>query len=478
MIRRFLNKKNICLAAVPLAMTCVSVPAHVAFADSQQIILEVSHAIPYKTGNSPIVRVAIANPAIADVAVIDKYNVNIIGKEAGSTTLMIWTANGMRQDFTVTVSGLDRGSAEAIKASMNLPDVEVELVGTGENRRILLTGFVENQIEMELAENVAALYVDDKDGWTEPEHFEVKDGKATLKFNKRVHKKIVNNIQIRNPIQVNLTAIVMEIDNNDGDKIGFEYANPSTENKYANVAAGSSPQLGESGVFGGGMTWHKATGRWMGDVNGLINMMVTKQNGKILSRPNVTTMSGKEASILIGGELPSPVLKDGQITYEWKPFGINFVIKPSVDTEKKIFVDLYARVSDIDLTTSVNTSAGKMPAISSTEVITSVQLFDNQAMVIGGLMNKVDSKMVKKFPLLGDIPVLGELFKSRTNEKKNKELVVVLVPELVKKEDLGKMKVSNSLQEMIERSKQEMANRKEVDMNAPPQPTGTDRVKK
>lgn len=475
MIRRVFNKKNICLAAVPLAMTCVSVPAHVAFADSQQIILEVSHAVPYRTGNSPIVRVAIANPAIADVAIIDKYNVNIIGKESGSTTLMIWTADGMRQDFTVTVSSVDKGTAEAIKASMNLPDVEVEIVGTGDNKKILLTGFVENQIEMELAENVASLYVSGE--WSEPEHFEVKD-KPNLKYSKRTHKNIINNIQIRNPIQVNLTAIVMEIDNNDGDKIGFEYANPSTENKYINVADGASPKLGESGVFGGGMTWHKATGRWMGDVNGLINMMVTKQNGKILSRPNVTTMSGKEAGILIGGELPSPVLKDGQITYEWKPFGITFVIKPEVDTENKIFVDLYARVSDIDLTTSVTTSAGKMPAISSTEVITTVQLFDKQAMVIGGLMNKVDSKTVKKFPLLGDIPVLGELFKSRTNEKKNKELVIVLVPELVKKEDLGKMKVSNSLQEMIERSKQEMASRKEVDMNAPPQPTGTDRVKK
>lgn len=478
MIRRFLNKKNICLAAVPLAMTCVSVPAHVAFADSQQIILEVSHAIPYKTGNSPIVRVAIANPAIADVAVIDKYNVNIIGKEAGSTTLMIWTANGMRQDFTVTVSGLDRGSAEAIKASMNLPDVEVELVGTGEKRKILLTGFVENQIEMELAENVAALYVDGE--WEEKESFKPSTSATAVKFTKRHHKNIINNIQIRNPVQINLAAMVLDISDSDARKLGIEYGNMGSGSKLSKTDTSYERDynLGDSGIFHGGMNFHDVTGKLMDNIDGRIQLMTTTGKGKVLSRPNITTMSGDEAQIMIGGEIPVPTSKDGEISVSWREYGIMMHIKPTVDSEGKIATEFTAEISSLDPANSVSTSAGYIPALTSRKVGTTVTMLDGQTMAIGGLVNNIDSKTIKKIPVLGDIPILGEFFKHTSTSKDKRELVILLTPTIVNNKDAGKVKTGDKIRELLEESKRDWEKRKEYDFNAPPTPDGRDKVKK
>ena len=111
------------------------------------------------------------------------------------------------------------------------------------------------------------------------------------------------------------------------------------------------------------MDWQDYTHHPFQNVDFMIQALASQNKIKVLSRPNITTMSGEEAEILIGGELPIPTQKDGEISVEWKPYGIKLKIKPQVDQESKITSKVEAEVSGIDASVSIPTSAGKIPGL-------------------------------------------------------------------------------------------------------------------
>ena len=130
-------KKYICLLAAWAVLAIGSATE----AAPQPIWLELNQAYLYQAGSSKITRVTVANPAIADVVVLDKVKLNIIGKALGSTSLSVWSANGMRQDFVISVCNTDTATAQFIKQSMGLDGVQVAKVGD----KLVLQGTVENQ---------------------------------------------------------------------------------------------------------------------------------------------------------------------------------------------------------------------------------------------------------------------------------------------------------------------------------------------
>lgn len=463
--------------AAMMAATAVISAAAPVYAAPAQIMLEVSHSQMLRVTNSKIIRIAIANPNIADVAVFDKENVSIIGKLAGSTTLMVWTADGMRQDFTIVVKDTDESTAQAIKAAMHLPDVEVEVVGTGENKKILLTGFVEDQNEMDLALNVASLYVE-KGDWSEVEYFKAHADNAA-KFSTRVNSKVINNIQMRNPKQINLSILVLDVGGNNNDQYGFQYANASAIELPTESSAGSvTVDTANSNVFFGGDSFRKVTGRLFSDINGFVQAVTTKKDGKVLSRPDVTTMSGKEASLLIGGQIPVQVIKDQTPSTEWKDYGIRMHIQPTIDTQGNILTNIDAEVSSLDYANAISNSYGTIPALTTRTVSTSVVIPNGQTMAIGGLMNNDDSKVVKKFPILGDIPIIGEFFKHTTNKKDRREIVILVTPTLINTNSLNKVKVSEKAREVLNEGKRALENRSTYDLTQIPNPNGGSKSKK
>lgn len=489
--------------AAMMAATAVISAAAPVYAAPAQIMLEVSHSQILRVTNSKITRVAIANPAIADVAVFDKGNVSIIGVASGSTTLMVWTADGMRQDFTIVVTATDESTAQAIKAAMHLPDVEVELVGQGDKRKILLTGFVEDQNELELALSVAALYVDGE--WGEKPDFSATSN--NIQYNKPSHPKIINNIQVRNPIQVNLSIMVLDVMDNDDLNYGLKYGNASQVNaglerttyqqvpKYnadgtlagfekvetANhyYAGVSDIPFNGAGLFYGGGNWRTVTGKLFSNIDGLLQLSIAEGKTKVLSRPNATTLSGKEAAIMIGGEIPIPSkTKDGEVSVQWRDYGIKMRIKPTVDTNGKITTALDAEISSLDWSNAVDSGTGKIPAMTSRKVSTMVDVMEGQTMAIGGLVNNNDGKMITKIPILGDLPIIGEFFKHTTKTKDKRELVILIKPTLVKKEDSSKISVGEKTAKAIEDAKKEWSNRQTVDTNSIPDPNGFSKTKK
>ena len=422
-------KKYICLLAA-LAVLAIGSATEAA---PQPIWLELNQAYLYQAGSSKITRVTVANPAIADVVVLDKVKLNIIGKALGSTSLSVWSANGMRQDFVISVCNTDTATAQFIKQSMGLDGVQVAKVGD----KLVLQGTVENQYELNNALGMAKVYAGEDN--------------------------IVNLIQMKNPTMVNLSALVIDISGKDARDLGFKYGVAKEISLDGGV-----PKItfGTAGDFYGGMDWQDYTHHPFQNVDFMIQALASQNKIKVLSRPNITTMSGEEAEILIGGELPIPTSKDGEIFVEWKPYGIKLKIKPQVDQESKITSKVEAEVSGIDASVSIPTSAGKIPGLISRKASTMLSVPDGQTMAIGGLMNSDESKVITKVPILGDIPIIGEFFKHTSTSKDKRELMILITPTIVTNND--PVKGSSKMLEEVENSKRQWQEMEDIYPNDPP----------
>ena len=156
-----------------------------------------------------------------------------------------------------------------------------------------------------------------------------------------------------------------------------------------------------------------------------INHQVHKGNARIISKPRLVCASGQKASFQAGGEIPIPRSdSEGGISVTWKPYGIILEVAPSVDSQDRIHVQIRSEVSMVDHANAI----GGVPGILTRRVDTYLSLETGQTVVLSGLVHSDDARNVEKVPLLGDIPILGELFKSRSFQKRETELVVFLTP--------------------------------------------------
>ncbi len=423
------TRKCVCtiIAMAIIAATAVALAA-------QPIWLELNQSYLYQAGSSPITRVTVANPAIADVVVLDKTKLNIVAKALGSTSLSVWSVNGMRQDFVVSVCNTDMATAQFIKQSMGLAGVQVVKVG----EKLVLQGIVENQYEKNKALGIAKVYVGEEN--------------------------IVDLLQMKNPTMVNLAAMVIDVTDDDESKLGFKFSNAGDVSVDDHNIA--SITFGTVGEFYGGMDYHKLTGHPFQRVNFMLQALAVKNKVRVLSRPNITTMSGEEAEILIGGEIGIPTSKDGEIVVTWKEYGIHLKIKPTVDHENKITTSVQAEVSDLNDAAAVATTAGKIPGLTSRKASTVLALPDGGTMSIGGLLNNKENKIVTKVPILGDIPIIGEFFKHTSNSKDRHELMILITPTIVTIND--PVKASKKLADAVEESKRQIAEMEDVFPNDPP----------
>jgi pilus assembly protein CpaC len=163
---------------------------------------------------------------------------------------------------------------------------------------------------------------------------------------------------------------------------------------------------------------------------------------KVLAEPTLITLSGKKAQFLAGGEFPVPVPQPGAggstITIEYKPFGVGLHFTPTVLSNKKISMEVGPEVSDLDFSNAISISGFVIPAVTTRKVLTTIELADGQSFAIAGLLKDDVREIVSKFPILGEIPVLGALFRSSSFRKNETELIVIVTPHLVKPLDMGK----------------------------------------
>ncbi len=353
-----------------------------------------------------ITRMAVGNPAIADVQLLSSGDFLLVGKQTGSTSLIVWSDQG-RLEYNVYVSGSDQGMADAITDAIGYPGVKAQMM----NGKVLLRGTVENQYEHDTALKMAGLYVGENNS----------DGSSG---------NVVDLLEMAHPSQIRLEAQIIEINSDDTKNLGIQ---------YWSVKPGGSDDdsIGTAGLFYGGedYTTNRGSGGWFGNhistINATLQALINNGKARILSRPSITTMSGETANILIGGRIPIPISEDGDVSIEYKEYGIKLNIEPKVDSENKITSKVHAEVSTLDYSHGVKIDSFQVPGIASREADAVVNVRSGMTMAIGGLLNSEDAKTVSKIPLLGDIPIIGQFFRHTSTTRDKRELVILITPTLV-----------------------------------------------
>ena len=403
---------------------------------------------------SGITRLAVGNPAIADVQLLSSGDFLLVGKKAGTTSLIVWSDGGRRTEYTVYVAGNDRGMASAIQDAIGYPKVHVQMI----EDRVMLRGKVENQYEHDSALKIAGLYTGG-------------DGSG-----------VIDLLEMEHPSQIRLEAQIIEINSDYTKNLGIQYwsqtpgSNSSTGSSTGNSNSGIT--VGTAGLFYGGEDFssNRKHGGWLGshvaNVNVTLQALINEGKARILSRPSITTMSGKTANILIGGRIPIPVSDgNGNVSIDWHEYGMKLNIEPVVDSEDKITAKVHAEVSTLDYSHGVKIDSFSVPGIATREAESEVNVRSGMTMAIGGLINSEDAKIVSKIPLLGDLPIIGRFFRHTSNTRDKREVIILITPTLVADDTPAPM--SRRMKESYEEIERAARNRELVETGKPV-PQGTD----
>lgn len=403
---------------------------------------------------SGITRLAVGNPAIADVQLLSSGDFLLVGKKAGTTSLIVWSDGGRRTEYTVYVAGNDRGMASAIQDAIGYPKVHVQMI----KDRVMLRGKVENQYEHDTALKIAGLYTGG-------------DGSG-----------VIDLLEMEHPSQIRLEAQIIEINSDYTKNLGIQYWSQTPGSNSSSGGSTGNPNnditVGTAGLFYGGEDFSSSRkhGGWLGshvaNVNVTLQALINEGKARILSRPSITTMSGKTANILIGGRIPIPVSDgNGNVSIDWHEYGVKLNIEPVVDSEDKITSKVHAEVSTLDYSHGVKIDSFSVPGIATREAESEVNVRSGMTMAIGGLINSEDAKIVSKIPLLGDLPIIGRFFRHTSNTRDKRELIILITPTLVADDTPAPM--SQRMKESYEEIERAARNRELVETGKPV-PQGTD----
>ena len=403
---------------------------------------------------SGITRLAVGNPAIADVQLLSSGDFLLVGKKAGTTSLIVWSDGGRRTEYTVYVAGNDRGMASAIQDAIGYPKVHVQMI----EDRVMLRGKVENQHEHDTALKIAGLYTGG-------------DGSG-----------VIDLLEMEHPSQIRLEAQIIEINSDYTKNLGIQYWSQTPGSNSNSGSSSDNPNnnitVGTAGLFYGGEDFSSTRkhGGWLGshvaNVNVTLQALINEGKARILSRPSITTMSGKTANILIGGRIPIPVSDgNGNVSIDWHEYGMKLNIEPVVDSEDKITSKVHAEVSTLDYSHGVKIDSFSVPGIATREAESEVNVRSGMTMAIGGLINSEDAKIVSKIPLLGDLPIIGRFFRHTSNTRDKREVIILITPTLVA--DDTPVPMSRRMKESYEEIERTARNRELVETGKPV-PQGTD----
>jgi pilus assembly protein CpaC len=269
-------------------------------------------------------------------------------------------------------------------------------------------------------------------------------------------KDIVDSLTtVPHPLrQILLEVKIAEVDRTKLEQFGFNLLNTGR----TNIGTTSTQQFGAiSGASGGpfsttapytpttfGMTSLLNIFLFRPDLN--LGMMLedlqTKTVAQILAEPNLLALDGKKASFLAGGEFPIPVLQGGTtigaVTIQWRPFGVKLDFTGHISPGNTIRLEVSPEVSTLDYTNALTISGFTIPAISTRRAETEIELNDGQSFGIAGLLDQRVTAIMNKMPGIGDLPILGQLFRSKSNTLSRSELVVLVTPHIVDPANTGK----------------------------------------
>jgi pilus assembly protein CpaC len=408
--------------------------------------------------SNPIKRISVGIPLVVDFVLISPHEVYITGNITGTTNMILWQHKKVAAIYDIeVVYDISRLKEKLHEVLPNETDIRV--IATRDS--ITLSGTVSSTTNLSqalaLAESYAGYIIKKVETSTT-------QGKGTTKkkgkYNEsesekkiewvREARKVSNLLQVAGVQQVMLEVRVAEMSRNLTKRLGinFHYVQsgefgigllggltqvvPPINSDLLSGPVGINVSPAVNALFR--FNKHKASSTWTGFVDAL------KEDGlvKILAEPTLIALSGQSASFLAGGEFPVPLVLAETAEVVFKPYGVQLSFTPTVLSETKISIKVQPEVSELDYSVAVQFGGYVVPGVSTRKAATVVELDDGQSFAIAGLLKETVQEVISKFPLLGDIPILGVLFRSEAFLKNETELVIIVTPHLVKPLGLAK----------------------------------------
>jgi Flp pilus assembly secretin CpaC len=432
-----------------------------------------------------LTRVAVGDGKIAGVLAVGNSEIVINGRSAGRTTLLVWT-NGGRRTFDVTVTEQSLTSLRAmLQGAITDPAVHVDAY----DRSIVLNGTVANgeslvhlgevvahfepvatagkytvvnavtvakplgplQNELAGAAATSGVRVDRDAKGNLIVSGQVEDRTTAEHVLRRVRTlagpylaadgKVIDRIETATISQVDIKVYVLEVDETALRQLGVNLQSatfhpdgtytlggpqfPVVESPFTGIGKGPGPLTDGRGLTLGAF-FRSIT------LAPTLNLIMQNGHARVLSSPDLVTMPGREANFLVGGQIPIPVATGPQqIAIQYKDFGVKLVVTPNILGEGNVETIIAPEVSDLDFQDGVNINGFTVPALKTSRLSTDVVTKAGESIVMGGLLRRQEQRTLDKIPLLGDLPILGKLFRSTRYQSSQTDVVFVMTPQIL-----------------------------------------------
>ncbi|MBV9270734.1 MAG: pilus assembly protein N-terminal domain-containing protein [Candidatus Eremiobacteraeota bacterium] len=457
------------LAAMVTAM-CGAAPA---VADSV-------HYVSLETGHSTVVpapgvrRVAVGDAAVAGVVVVAASQLLINGKAPGHTSVFVWCA-GKRTTYEVTVSNQGTNAlAQVLRSAIPFPDVQVVSFG----KSLVVRGTVPDMAAfVELKDMIARFDTFDKEGKTavlnavqiahslqsiqrdftgepgisglqiEPDgqgnvivSGKVRDETQAVRVLQRAKAlagpylaakgDVINRLEESESTQIMVRVGVLEVDKTALKNLGVQLQSAvfNPDGTYT-LGGPSYPVVEQTRPVGSAFS----VGGFFRTITlaPTINALITEGHARILSAPDLVTQPGSAASFLVGGEIPYAYSTGlGQVSIAFKDYGVKLDVTPTIMPNGYVDSKIAPDISDLDYQNAVTLNGLFIPALKQSRISTEVITKPGQSIVLGGMLRRVESRTISKIPLLGDVPVFGQLFRSTRYQNDETDVVFVMTPEI------------------------------------------------
>jgi pilus assembly protein CpaC len=397
--------------------------ANAAHTATIRVTIGKSEDIKLTDQSTSIADITIGNPDVADVNPLTDQKLSILGKKAGTTRVTLYGEDKKLVGvFDVEVT-YDTSQLNAEIAHLSGGGIRV----LSANGHILLSGKVSDAVTLDKVVMMA----------------------------RQFDPNLINTVQVMQPQQIMLEVRFIEVSRQASRELGVQwnmFGNRNIANIGDQVPANQLPvtpgglnvspsastvsPVVAAGVLSGSAPFGFLVSQLVGGKNSLdvsLNALEQKGLARSLANPNLVALSGDTASFLAGGEIPVPqVSATGTPSFGYQPYGVGLSFTPTVLRDGLINLVIKPEVSEIDTSTTVTIAGASVPGLIVRRASTTLELRDSQSFMLGGLLQNTNSSAVDQLPWVGDVPVLGALFRSAQYQKKETDLVIIVTPHVIK----------------------------------------------
>jgi pilus assembly protein CpaC len=366
--------------------------------------------------DGPFTEITVAQPEIANVIPMSDRTVYVLGKAIGTTNISFFDKDKQLIGVIDLEIAHDVNSLNQ-KLKKAMPSAKIDV--SSSNGKVLLTGRVMDAVQLDRALRIGEQFA--------PE-------------------AVTNGLMVGTDQQVLLEVRILEASRSAGRDLGVDWSVLSKRvNAFTGTAiSGASPLLSGQVPFGSllGSLLNGGT-----DIDVLIRALEQKNLVRRLAEPNLVALSGDTASFLAGGEIPVPTGRDndGNVVFQFKRFGVSLAFTPTVLDKAKVNLKIEPEVSEVDPSLTFNFGTITIPGFIVRTAKTTVELRDGQSFAIAGLLQSNHNKAQEQIPWLGQVPILGALFRSASYQKNETDLVIIITPRIVRPNTPG-MKLASPLE--------------------------------